>query len=327
MPPMVHVASVRGGPYTAAVAFGWAICPFAVQTVMHPTDAIWLQLKLQGLPVPQFFTAQQAASGFVMAVFALCVLVLMQMVCTVLFYRRAKMEGSSVATPALWPLAAAWGLIADAVWWYATGVFDPSGGIVGLSSAALTVGGEMLCNKLGREFVFGPAQSAQPAPCCISSPEMEHEMGFLSKGYWQRRVSLTGPESIKTLEGMERFFRDGKNWTQGAYHRPDGTKCLVGAAQSVHVMPVEDARYWLLQAVAERGFTSIESFNDSRASYSEIAEILARAKQLAAAHSQQGPAPAAQNLPPRPALAYQPEERVEVITMADMERVAVKQPK
>jgi hypothetical protein len=157
---------------------------------------------------------------------------------------------------------------------------------------------------------------------------MESDMSFL-KGYWQRRISLTSPESIKTLDAMERFFRDGKNWTQGAYHSPDGTKCLVGAAQSVHVVPIEDARYWLQQAVAERGFSSIESFNDSRTSYSEIVEILARAKQLAATHSQQRPAPAAQNLlpPPRLALAYQPEERVEVITMADMERVAVKQPK
>lgn len=149
------------------------------------------------------------------------------------------------------------------------------------------------------------------------------------KSYRERCISLTGPESIKTLTAMERFFRDGKNWTQGAYHRPDGTKCLVGAAQSVHVSPINNARYWLQQAVAERGFTSIESFNDSRASYSEIAEILARAKQLAAAHTRQGPAPAAQNLspPPRPALAYQPEERVVFVTMADMERVAVKQPK
>lgn len=165
-----HVGLVRGGPYTAAVAAGWGVCPFVVQTVLHPTDAIWLQLKFQGSPVPQFFTAQQAMAGFVEAVFALCVLVLLQMVCTVLFYRRVKMEGSSVATPALWPLAAAWGLIGNAVWWAATGVFDPGGGIVGLSSAALTFGGELLVNKLGREFVFGPAQPAQPAPVLYQFP-------------------------------------------------------------------------------------------------------------------------------------------------------------
>ena len=76
--------------------------------------------------MPHVFTAQQAASGLVEAVFALVVLVLLQMVCTVLFYRRAKMEGSSVATPALWPLAAlATGVIGNGVWWYVTGSFRP----------------------------------------------------------------------------------------------------------------------------------------------------------------------------------------------------------
>ena len=82
------------------------------------------------------------------------------MVCTVLFYRRAQMEGKSIATPALWPVAALLaGVLGNAAWWFGTGAFDPSGCIVGLSSAALTVGGEVLCNRLGREFVFGPAQA------------------------------------------------------------------------------------------------------------------------------------------------------------------------
>ena len=155
----VHVASARAGRYAIAVALGWVAFPFFVQTVLHPTDAVRLQLKLQGLPVPHLFTAQQAASGLVEAVFALCVLVLLQMACTMLFYRRAKMEGSSVATPALWPLAALSGVIGNGIWWYATGAFDPSGGVVGWSSAALTVGGELLCNRLGREFVLGPGNA------------------------------------------------------------------------------------------------------------------------------------------------------------------------
>ena len=97
----VHVASARAGRYAVAVAMGWVAFPFVVQTVLNPTDAIRLQMKLQGVPVPHVFTAEQAASGLVEAVFALCVLVLLQMVCTVLFYRRAQMEGASVATPAL----------------------------------------------------------------------------------------------------------------------------------------------------------------------------------------------------------------------------------
>jgi hypothetical protein len=159
----VYVASRRARQYSMAVALGWIAFPFAVQTVLHPTDAIRLQLKLQGLPVPSLFTSQQAAAGFVEAVFALCVLVLLQMVCTVLFYRRAKMEGSSVATPALWPIAAlATGVIGNGVWWYGTGAFDAAGGLVGWSSMALTFGGELLCNRLGREFVLGAGKVSVP---------------------------------------------------------------------------------------------------------------------------------------------------------------------
>jgi hypothetical protein len=63
----VHVASARAGRYAMAVALGWIVFPFVVQTVMHPTDAIRLQLTMQGYRVPEIFTAQQAASGLVEA--------------------------------------------------------------------------------------------------------------------------------------------------------------------------------------------------------------------------------------------------------------------
>jgi hypothetical protein len=151
-------------------------------------------------------------------------------------------------------------------------------------------------------------------------------MGFW-KNYRQRRVSLTGPESIETLSAMEWFFQGGENWTKGAYHRRDGSKCLVGAAQSMRTAAIEDARYWVRQAIAERqgapvGLMGIEGFNDSRGSYTEIAAVLARAKQLAAAR--QSPAPVAEILPPdRLALTHQPESELPTIkvTLADLERV------
>jgi len=158
----LQVAGMRAPLFALPVAAGWGVFPFALQTVMHPQDAIKLQLKLQGVPVPHVLTSQQLGFGLFEAVLALGVLVLVQLVCTVLFYRKAQMHGASVATPALWALAACSGLIGDAAWWYFTGVFDPSGGIVGLSSAALTVIGELLCNKLGREFVLGIAASSMP---------------------------------------------------------------------------------------------------------------------------------------------------------------------
>jgi hypothetical protein len=147
------------------------------------------------------------------------------------------------------------------------------------------------------------------------------------KKYQQTRARLTAPESHATLDAMERFFQGGANWVQGAYHWR-GKACLVGAAQSVHVAPVDSAQHYLRLALAESGHYAgpmgIEAFNDSRASYSEVAALVARAKELAAANSPQRTV--GQILPPRsrPALTYQPGEQVKVITLADMERVASK---
>lgn len=147
-------------------------------------------------------------------------------------------------------------------------------------------------------------------------------MGFL-KNYRMRRAMLTAPESIDTLSAMERFFQNGKNWTQGTYHASDGSKCLVGAAQSVRTAALEDARFWLQQAIAERqgGISpvmGIEGFNDTH-SFAEVAAVIKRAKQLAlAAHWAQQPQA-------HPALSYQPEQdQVVTVTLADMERVAAK---
>ena len=73
----VHVASARARQYAVFVALLWVVFPFVVQTVLHPTDAVWAQMRLQGLTVPRVFTAQQAASGLIIAVFALIVVVLL----------------------------------------------------------------------------------------------------------------------------------------------------------------------------------------------------------------------------------------------------------
>jgi hypothetical protein len=83
---------------------------------------------------------------------------------------------------------------------------------------------------------------------------------------------------------MERVLQGGKKWTQGAYHVETGS-CLLGAAQLAHAGEI--TRYWLREAIAERTGRrmSISAFNDSAASFREIAEILAHAKRLAAAHS------------------------------------------
>ena len=145
-------------------------------------------------------------------------------------------------------------------------------------------------------------------------------MGIRSS-YWKTRLALTGPESVETLTAMQGFFRGGAGWTQGVYHRSNGQKCLVGAADHLRASSVDNAKFWLAQAISEKlgRRSGIESFNDSRRSYSEIAEVVARAKQLAVEYH-------AQRAPARQALTYQPEEDqrpVIEVTMADLERVAL----
>jgi hypothetical protein len=159
----VAEASSRANGFIAAVALGWAALPFVVQTAFfHPSNAIKVQFILQGLPPPHAFTSQQLTVGFIEALVALCVLLLVQMCLTVLFYRNAKMQGQSVATPVLWPLAAfTVGTVGNGIWFYATGAFDPVGCMIGLSSGVLTVIAELVCNHLGREFVLGVGHAAQ----------------------------------------------------------------------------------------------------------------------------------------------------------------------
>jgi len=125
-------------------------------------------------------------------------------------------------------------------------------------------------------------------------------MGFF-ESYRRRRIATTRPESMATLQYMEDYFRDGANWTQHAYQRADGSRCLVGAANHVRSSPIDDAKFWLRQAIAERapGIATIEKFNDTRRSYAEIAAVIARAKQLAAAVRRPAlSAPVAEILPP-----------------------------
>lgn len=146
-------------------------------------------------------------------------------------------------------------------------------------------------------------------------------MGFRSS-YWKTRLALTGPQSVETLTAMQGYFRGGAKWIQGVYHAADGRKCLVGAADHLRASSVDSAKFFLELAITEKTggtVTRIESFNDSRRSYSEIAEVVAQARQLAVEyHAQQAPA--------RPALTYQPEEDqrpVIEVTTADLERVAL----
>lgn len=159
-------------------------------------------------------------------------------------------------------------------------------------------------------------------------------------------MKVTIESVVETLSAMERYFRGGERWIKGALSTRHG-KCLVGAVTSVRASngsgswvpgeAIAAALSYIDQAVIEREGRggvfrkrmTIEAFNDSRPSFAEVAAVIARAKELARAdfRRQLPPPSAVPQVPlqqPRPALTYQPERPVEVITMADMQRVAVK---
>lgn len=125
-------------------------------------------------------------------------------------------------------------------------------------------------------------------------------MGFI-QNFRQRRLELTGDESAATLAHMQDYFQDGANWTQGMYANASGARCLVGAADHVRVSSLDDAKYWLRQAIAEvaPGVARIEEFNDTRRTYAEVAAVIERARQLAAQSAARAlPAPVVEILPP-----------------------------
>lgn len=142
-------------------------------------------------------------------------------------------------------------------------------------------------------------------------------MGFFDD-FRRARANLTGAESVATLTYMEDFFHDGANWTQNTYHASNGTKCLVAAADYARVSPIDDAKYWLRQAINEctPGMT-IEQFNDTRGSYGEVATVIQRAKQLAASARLPARRPVAA-LPAAAAAEILPPERGAVPAMIDV---------
>src|SRR5690242_9979993 len=88
-----QVAVVRAKWIAPFVALGWFAFPFVLASLLHPGDVINLHYVLQGEAPHKFLTSQQMVVGFVEALFALGVLLLLQLVGIVLFYRRAQVQG------------------------------------------------------------------------------------------------------------------------------------------------------------------------------------------------------------------------------------------
>jgi hypothetical protein len=154
-----------GGLYEAWQASGifgyllvvvWLLYPVAVVTVFHPSDAVGFQAWLQGVPIPQMMTNRMVNVGQGEAVLALAALSLLQLGIVTLVYRRA---GFFVQ---LWPLATFLvGGIANGIWYWRTGYFDPGGAMAGLSPVVAAVVCHGICERLGAQFVFGPGSKPQ----------------------------------------------------------------------------------------------------------------------------------------------------------------------
>src|SRR5580658_4925988 len=105
-------------------------------------------------------------------------------------------------------------------------------------------------------------------------------MGFIKgllRGRAETHAVLSAADGTRMMALLENFFRGGTKWTQGAYHRLDGTKCLVGAINHLRrheALSHDQAEAWIKLAISEQSPGGpppagivIESFNDSRSSY------------------------------------------------------------
>jgi hypothetical protein len=131
----------------------WFLYPFALQTVIHPSDAIGFQEWLQGLPISDYITHQAKMYGLASALFVLAFLCLTHFLVLLLIYRRIQYAVS------IWLMAALLiGGIANGIWYLKTGHFDLQGALAGLSPVAVIIGCEMVFEKLGQDFMFGRGQ-------------------------------------------------------------------------------------------------------------------------------------------------------------------------
>jgi len=152
-----QVAAVRSRWVIWFVAAIWIAFPFGLATLLHPGDAINLQYFLQGEGKHKVLSTQQMGVGFVETIFVLAFLLVVQFLGVLHFYRRARMDGARIATPALWPVAALLpGVLGNAIWFVCTGYLDTTGLLIGLVPTAITFFAERLMERLGRDFVLGP---------------------------------------------------------------------------------------------------------------------------------------------------------------------------
>src|ERR1700733_7322479 len=144
------------GPLGYLMVLVWLAYPVVAVTIYHPADAIGFQAWLQGYAIPNYFTSRQLNVGLGEAILALAVLILIHLVVVTLIYRRAQMFVQ------FWPLATFLvGGIANGIWWWRTGYWDPTGAMAGLTPVVAAIVCHAVCERLGGNFVFGPGPKPQ----------------------------------------------------------------------------------------------------------------------------------------------------------------------
>jgi hypothetical protein len=152
-------AAKEGGFLTFLLMMIWLLYPCAVVTVFHPSDAVGLQLWLQGFVVPDYMTHRALNEGEGAALFVLFTLSVFQFLIIALIYRRIQFMIE------FWPAAVVLiGGIANGLWWIKTGHFDPEGALAGLTPLVAAVICHGVCERLGAEFVFGPGEKPHYEP-------------------------------------------------------------------------------------------------------------------------------------------------------------------
>jgi hypothetical protein len=137
----------------------WLLYPVAVVTVIHPSDSVGFQAWLQGQAIPRWMTDRMLIAGEASAALALAMLSLLQLGLVTMIYRRAQFFVQ------LWPLALFLvGGIANGIWYWRTGYFDPGGAMAGLSPLLAVIVCHGVCERLGANFVFGPGAKPQFEP-------------------------------------------------------------------------------------------------------------------------------------------------------------------
>lgn len=148
----VYETWLCSGPLGYLMVLVWLLYPVAIVTIYHPVDAIGFQAWLQGLEIPRYMTHRMLNVGLSEALLALAALMLCHLVIVTLIFRRSQLFVQ------LWPLAAFLvGGIANGIWCWRTGYFDPTGAMAGLTPVLAAIVCHGVCERLGSSFIFGPS--------------------------------------------------------------------------------------------------------------------------------------------------------------------------